>query len=65
MSTISIYYFHLQIRTLIRHLEISECNIEKLYGDVFKPLTVKVRKSTYKGINILKSVRITKVKTID
>ena len=42
-----------QVRMLIRHLEISECNIEKLYGDVFKPLAVKVVKNQISLLKLL------------
>ena len=30
-----------QVRTLIHTLEISNCNIERLYGNAFRPLSVK------------------------
>ena len=31
-----------QVRTLIYKLDISECNMEKLYGDIFKHKTIKI-----------------------
>ena len=49
-----------QVRTLIHKLDISECNMEKLYGDIFKHKTIKVMRIEDTPIKDIREVTIEK-----